>query len=74
MSEQVQCMSAKEWAERAPTRRMVLEDDYDTLHAEAEALRVALLRAWGVPDPGGTSFLGVGLLGLWLAMRRRAAA
>ena len=39
MSEQVQCMSAKEWAERAPTRRMVLEDDYDTLHAEAEALR-----------------------------------
>jgi hypothetical protein len=47
MSEQVQCMSAQDWAERAPTRRMVLQDDFDALHAEAEALRadIATIRA-----------------------------
>lgn len=39
MSEQVQCMSAKDWAERAPTRRMVLEDEYDALRTQVAELR-----------------------------------
>jgi hypothetical protein len=57
MSEQVQCMSAQDWAERAPTRRMVLQDDYDALQAMntelLEALESTLVQclAWqGEPD------------------------
>lgn len=38
----VQCMSGTEWAERAPSRRLVLEDDYQGVVNQRDELANAI--------------------------------